>query len=103
MYMPSSGSTAVYYAQEGEAKANLPFTYRGEQTAAALEANLSALESKLDDMLALLDTVAEEGNGVADVLALLHEEDEPAANGAGDDEDHPAANGDSEPTEHGQQ
>ncbi|KAK0745988.1 hypothetical protein B0T18DRAFT_141173 [Schizothecium vesticola] len=92
VYMPSSGSTAVHCPQEGEAKANLPSTNRGEQTAAALEANLSALESKLDDMLALLDTAAEEGNGVGAALALLDT----------DDEDQPAANGDSEQTGQGQ-
>jgi len=36
---------------------------RGEQTAAALEANLSALESKLDDILMSFDTLAEERKG----------------------------------------
>lgn len=84
--MPSRGSTAVHHcSEEGEAKANLPSTNRGEQTAAALEANLSALESKLDEMLASLDAAGQD------------------VNGAGDDEDHVTANGDSKPTEPGQQ
>lgn len=84
VYMPSRGSTSVYCcSQEGEQKlTSVP--NRGEQTAAALEANLSALESKLDEMLASLDAAGQD------------------VNGAGDDEDHVTANGDSKLTEPGQ-